>query len=263
MARASKIAMPKKPRKPNMASKVSKAKISMSKKPRKPTMASRTATAKKFRKRTQAFTAAKDKKTRDTVKKNSETSPLLKLPIEVRNRIWGYVLGHQTVHIFECFRTRPRKLQASLCRANISSSDAVELFWNASLPQEEFRKIYGRHDGCCTWTEVSCTRCSYLAFTLEDRQDSTICLPLDLNVLQVCRQIYVEVNPILWSTTTWSFEHGQSMNLFLRNTIEPILSQKSLSYLKTLHTLYLNLVIDDSIEAYPPFGILHLLSGTL
>lgn len=29
---------------------------------------------------------------------------------------------------------------------------------------------------------------------------------LNVDVLAVCRQIYVEVNPILWSTNTWSFQ---------------------------------------------------------
>jgi hypothetical protein len=39
---------------------------------------------------------------------------------------------------------------------------------------------------------------------------------LNVGVLAVCRQVYVEVNPILWSTNTWSFEYDGTWRCWMR-----------------------------------------------
>ncbi|CAO1598320.1 hypothetical protein XANCAGTX0491_002089 [Xanthoria calcicola] len=52
-----------------------------------------------------AFSAPKTAATKSIIRRNASQSPLLKLPLEIRNQIWIEVLGHQLVHLFQPFDT--------------------------------------------------------------------------------------------------------------------------------------------------------------
>ena len=50
----------------------------------------------------------------------------------------------------------------------------------------------------------------------------------NVGVLTVCRQVYVEVNPILWSTNTWSLECQHTWHYWMsgRNALQKRLIKK-------------------------------------
>lgn len=51
---------------------------------------------------------------------------------------------------------------------------------------------------------------------------------LNVGVLAVCQQVYVEVNPILWSTNTWSLERQRTWRYWMsgRNALQKRLIKK-------------------------------------
>ncbi|KAF4637121.1 hypothetical protein G7Y89_g978 [Cudoniella acicularis] len=51
---------------------------------------------------------------------------------------------------------------------------------------------------------------------------------LDIGVLRVCRQLYVEANQVLWRTTTWSFTHALAFSQFMdrRNALQRRIMRK-------------------------------------
>ena len=51
---------------------------------------------------------------------------------------------------------------------------------------------------------------------------------LDIGVLRVCRQLYIEANQVLWRTTTWSFTHALAFSQFMdrRNALQRRLMRK-------------------------------------
>jgi hypothetical protein len=69
---------------------------------------------------------------------------------------------------------------------------------------EDVRYCWNRHHACRT--ELSS----------HDKKDDLPPNRLKVDVLTVCRQVYVETNPILWSTNTWSFHYKDAWRCWLR-----------------------------------------------
>ena len=166
---------------------------------------------------------------------------LLKLPQELRDKIWGYILGGRTIHIkFAAshrwepdWRSRGRgkacydfdgRFYYILCDAQASEQDGYELFkseeydaQNSSqadirLSQERHAVCYSCYDDCLDATPYRFAD-EYVGGPkdLEKLARNRI----DISLLKVCRQIYVETNPILWGTTTWSFTHALAFSQFM------------------------------------------------
>jgi hypothetical protein len=138
--------------------------------------------------------------------------------------IWGYVLGHQTVHI----HSKPHKfvygqypvkdpgLSHCICEADLSEHAAYELSKIAVGEQSDQGsrfQVHTRHSKCQGIWQLS-------TGSATKQPQKT----LDLDLLLVCRQIYIEANPILWSTTTWSFQRYDAWRSFIQgrknNTIQ-------------------------------------------
>lgn len=188
------------------------------------------------------------------VKRNAASSPLLNLPRELREKIWWNLLGDQTIHIHFSPSYRPDFTDGNgrrrrdhrppnvdsegtfnyvICQAEISDREAYEMFQNSSTMDSredggpDMRLSRDRH--------AKCYRCyannfSYYHRFLEpgqhgDEAKRSKFLASDrvhLAILRVCRQAYVEVNPIFWGSTTWSFVHALDFCRFMheRNTIQ-------------------------------------------
>ncbi|KAH8761397.1 hypothetical protein BGZ57DRAFT_580412 [Hyaloscypha finlandica] len=200
------------------------------------------APARRKRKLSQAFTAAKDKNTKAIVKKNATSSPLLRLPPELRQKIWGYVLGNRLIHIDmqEVYRNSvyrgssywnlryrnflQRRLFNTICQSTVTEREAYELSKSAEYNKaatyfkagEDMRACGNRHRAC--------------ELELADHSTEKNLPPnrLNVGVLAVCRQVYVEVNPILWSTNTWSFQCNDTWRFWMsgRNALQKRLIKK-------------------------------------
>jgi hypothetical protein len=60
-----------------------------------------------------------------------------------------------------------------------------------------------RHDAC------------HMELSSHDKKDNPPPNRLKVGVLTACRQVYVETNPILWSTNTWSFDNNDTWRCWL------------------------------------------------
>jgi hypothetical protein len=170
------------------------------------------------------------------------------------------VLGGRLIHIdHHCdFSTHPHEYRPSntICQATITEKEAYELSKSAEYNKkatsfkagEDMRYCRNRHATC--YTELT-----------EALQKKT--LPpnsLDVRALRVCRQAYVDANPILWGTNTWSFSSSsvwrdwrQARNALQRRLIKKVhLSQN----------IVLRPVTKASISEFKVWEELHLDIGT-
>ena len=111
-----------------------------------------------------------------------------------------------------------------MCDAQASEQDGYELFkseeydaQNSSqadirLSQERHAVCYSCYDDCLDATPYRFAD-EYVGGPkdLEKLARNRI----DISLLKVCHQIYVETNPILWGTTTWSFTHALAFSQFM------------------------------------------------
>lgn len=139
-----------------------------------------------------------DIKTRE----NAE-SPLLRLPLELKTRIYEYVCGGQTVHI----DWRDPRLSHHLCRTHLSEEEAQKEF-DASEEVWYARETADRHLRCCT-DHYDCVRCT-------DPHSYLGCAKLDIRLLLCCRQLYLESNMVLYYANTFSFGSTDSVTNFCR-----------------------------------------------
>lgn len=144
--------------------------------------------------------------------RNASTSPLFKLPREIRNIIFSYVIGHQFIHLV--YRSAIPKFHHALCTAAMSEDEAYNEFVSghshissidpAGHHSISFRE---RHARCSPWS----ARDGLLPY-----DPSKINKPmLNLSILRACRQIYEEANVLLWTTNTFSFERHATLQIFV------------------------------------------------
>ena len=128
------------------------------------------------------------------------SSPFLRLPPELRLRIYELVLGGQTLHIVENFARRPRErlvLLPYLCKEPASEEniqiafDSPDAAWNTPAAPS-------RHERCYSgWQTPG---------------------GLESSLLKTCRQIYNEANIVRYSSNTFSFhaDFPECLKLFYR-----------------------------------------------
>jgi hypothetical protein len=168
----------------------------------------------------------------------------------LRNKIWGYVLGNQLIHIgvqesyqrYTSKLIKPR-LYNTKCQSSITERKAYELsktlknIQKTSIKPEEAKVLLcgDRHAAC------------YAELIAAHNCENT---PSGLNVsaLTVCRQIYVDANPILWGTNTWSFHMSSAWRLWLEN--RNAIQRRLLSKVHLCHSAILKFVPKATISAF-------------
>lgn len=183
--------------------------------------------------------------------RHNASSPLLSLPVEVRQRIWHYALGDRLIHIKFATTHRwegndsehrppftqhvgfPGTFDYMICDAETSESEAQSLFrseeydgrvvnQHGSLDQRICRhrhqKCYARYNDCVDRPLWGYDEDVGGPIDLEGLR----CNRLPLQLLRVCRQMYIETNPVLWRTNIWSFTHSRTCYKFLasRNAVQ-------------------------------------------
>ncbi|KAL9583120.1 MAG: hypothetical protein Q9212_002893 [Teloschistes hypoglaucus] len=163
-----------------------------------------------------------------SIARNIEECPLLRLALELRNKIWRLVLGDRLVHIdyhhnpgltFEqneqLKRTTSKlspitfKFFGSAWRHIVCQNDAPE-----DQPDREIQHPARKHDTLCVGPHHDCHT---------NYHEPDPCLPIDfkdhetmrLTILRACRSIYVETNQILFSTNTFSFDDSVALKRFM------------------------------------------------
>jgi len=151
--------------------------------------------------RNQAFGETTDERIKESIRQNATSSPLLRLPLELRQRIWEYVLGHQLIHISrdEYMRNNRCRWFHTVCESAITEPEAYEL----SKSEEYDKAVGGMKEGedmrLCQNRHAVCYE-ALLPANKEHRPHNK----LHIDLLGVCQQTYVEANSILWGTNTWS-----------------------------------------------------------
>lgn len=162
-----------------------------------------------------------------SITRNASTSPLLKLPGELREKIFRLVVGDQFIHVRLGHRGECRsahyagcttecdlRLQYATCVATVSENKAYKDFSSGytDVPQNISLDYYTptcgeRHQGCKPWNENG--NIPMIEGKLEQKG-------LDLSMLGASRQVYEEASLLLWSTNTFSFEDPESFDKFLK-----------------------------------------------
>lgn len=135
--------------------------------------------------------------------KNATDSPLLRLPPELRNRIWSLVLGGKTIHVEFSFRPRPKRLVIChhVCKSALNERNfALSLKTNFGRDENYENSFALRHSQC------------FGAVDDENRDLNR----LHLGVLQVCRQIHKEAALLPYKENTFAFQTMRDMEPFLK-----------------------------------------------
>ena len=133
------------------------------------------------------------------------TSPLLRLPSEVREQILVNVVGDSLIHISH---SRSGELGHGICQAAKSEQCAYEeaVSGTAEIPSYESPEFYVAP---CYERHQDCPIVEGSSWYLHKEEK------VDLKVLGVCRQLYEEANQLLWATNTFSFDRSTSFEYFL------------------------------------------------
>lgn len=163
-----------------------------------------------------------------SIARNLEECPLLRLPLELRTKIWRLVLGDRLIHIdyhhnpgltFEqneqLKRTTSKlspityKFYGSAWRHIVCQHDVPE-----DQPDRKIQHPTRKHETLCVGPHWECNT---------NYHEPDPCLPIDfkdhetmrLTILRACRSIYVETNQIIFSTNTFSFEDSVALKRFM------------------------------------------------
>lgn len=136
---------------------------------------------------------------------NNAESPFLRLPLELKTRIYEYVCGGKTIHI----EWHDRRLSHYLCDIEFSEEEAQKKF-DASEEVWYAVETVDRHLCCCTDTifNFECRPCR----DLRDHFNSHT--KLDISLLFCCRQMYLESNLVPYYANTFSFGSPFSLTSF-------------------------------------------------
>lgn len=188
---------------------------------------------------------------------NMAEAPFLRLPAELRNRIYEDVLGNKTIHIgyYDCPEyVKGRVNVQTLYRRNSEGCDLYAKIWHSICQAEESEsEVYARSKGCsteygCSWPSITAydnrhERCLLIIRTLEEATyDTSDGLTveqkrlrylqkcenlrrshqqslLDLGLLRVFRQIHREAALIPYESNTFAFECGYVLDQFISGTL--------------------------------------------
>ncbi|KAL8699669.1 MAG: hypothetical protein Q9201_005876 [Fulgogasparrea decipioides] len=167
-----------------------------------------------------AVTKTRNAGTIALVKLNADASPLLKLPAELRKKIFTYVIGDQLIHIRGYKRWDRPFLQHAICTADTSEAMAYEesIIGYSQIPKGEDPAYYvenfgSRHEACMPRSEEAYYHNSF-KYSRKDRPKEKI-PTMDLSLLSVSRQAYEEANQILWTTNTFCIDSPSAFKGFV------------------------------------------------
>ena len=162
------------------------------------------------------------------IQSDALASPLLRLPAEIRNHIFRYVVGDQFIHLHRFASRNGKRFAHTICTATQSESSVYEEF---KLGFENTRKenseehptipFQSRHAHCKPWALTAHARTPWRQQREEQhkRPSNGVAqvsnLKLDLTLLRACQQTYAECDLLFWTTNTFSFEDACTLREFV------------------------------------------------
>ncbi|KAL8738482.1 MAG: hypothetical protein Q9181_000738 [Wetmoreana brouardii] len=177
-----------------------------------------------------AFSKPKNAATKALIGKNASDSPLLRLPIELRNKIWTEMLGARLIHVdYFCDGELKFKDNEDFCSRLKYSTTTFESYgsaWRHVVCQDDGPEdrpdaeviIEGGHE---QHDQAWSIRPHGLCDTDYEERDPA--LPFEcyghetmrLAILRTSRQVYVEANEVLFTTNTFSFKSPVALKRFV------------------------------------------------
>ncbi|KAF7198127.1 hypothetical protein HII31_00483 [Pseudocercospora fuligena] len=132
-------------------------------------------------------------------------SPFLRLPLELREAIYHYVLGHQTIHINRQFcSSRHGDLGVTICR--LPSNDWSNAYDLSQSSGKDHRGLFKpESQGSIRNHTSKHLDCSFVA-----KGPAT-----GINLLHVCRQFYRDTSTMPYSTSIFWFNDEFAMETFV------------------------------------------------
>jgi hypothetical protein len=157
--------------------------------------------------------------------RNSQESPLLRLPAELRERIWGPAFGNKTVHPRSSGdynwkpgfkRSRGRQLSFDYCQERFSDHEMYQMSLDG---QSKESPHYWKHADMMDPDEhIPSFRGMHLCARWEPDEEELTELGCEQLVPLICKQIYYEATPVAWKTITFSFSISGYFQDFVKST---------------------------------------------
>lgn len=170
------------------------------------------------------------------IAQRNASSPLLRLPLEVKNQIYEYTVGGNLIHVITNPEEGAAKFKNTICCARISEQEAEEDFESESTHEWYAPAIEGRHN-CCRFQD---------GVTSHDEKAKPEVL--NLGLLRCCRQIYNEAHHIPYSTNTFSCLDPKTLQSFVVS-----LAQGSKDNHLAVRSLFLEMVSEE-YDHFGPWG---------
>ena len=136
---------------------------------------------------------------------HNASSPLLRLPLEVKNLIYEFTFGGNVIHITQDPDEGTTKFFNTICHALISEEEAEDNFNEETI-----------HEWCVPANEDrhSCCRLKKRA-NIDNGEERP--QTLRLSALRCCRQMYNEAHYVPYSTNTFSCVDPVTLQMFIRS----------------------------------------------
>ena len=139
----------------------------------------------------------------DSLVPSGPSSPLLRMPSEIRNKIWRILLGDRLIHL-EYLGQIPasavRRTETEIFRHIVCENDRPE----DEMVEESIRdSVTGDKEVIWRQPHFDCDH--ELAYDRYGNPSRWTHKSVFLKPLRVCRQIYDEASYVLWTTNTFSF----------------------------------------------------------
>ena len=151
----------------------------------------------------------------DRMRRNATTSPLLKLPAEIRERILTFVLGGMLIHI----RCTPFSF-VEFTKSRVSKGVWAEPGFSRYICQEKLTETQSRNKSRQGYPVIPTSDMKEY-YIKQERECHARCYKpgnekqVNLQILGSSRQLYEEANYLLWSTNTFSFDDSFVLGRFL------------------------------------------------
>ena len=160
-------------------------------------------------------------------------NPFLRLPQELKNRIYELVLGEQLLHVKRDWTVcstknfiKEQRFTNQICSSQTSEEDALDCFKSQKGGNLFVDGIELRHLNC---------------YPSKDKSSSYFPDRMNINLLHTCRQIYNEARFIPYSTNTFSFDTPRNLRAFIH-----LLTRRSVNVNQAIRSLHINLAYDNS-----------------
>ena len=142
------------------------------------------------------------------IQRNATESPLLRLPGELRNRIFRLVVGDRLIHLCLVKINRAKVLHHSVCKSDMSEDDLYTEFVQHGVLTSH---VHSNENPPFNTDGVPIERGHSQCMDMPERDDR-----MSLQLLKVCLQAYEEANYLLLSTNTFSFQETNTLHFFLK-----------------------------------------------